>query len=55
MRGNKSFNINKWNAINYWQTLQKGESITKEQVGILYDFIDQIKKGWRKIDNKAWS
>lgn len=55
MRGNKSFNINKWNAINYWLTLQKGETLTKEQVGVLYDFIEQIKKGWRKIDNKAWS
>jgi hypothetical protein len=27
MRGNKSFNINKWNAINYWLTLQKGETL----------------------------
>ena len=54
MKGNKSFNINKWNAINYWQTLMAGESLIREQVGIVYDFIDEIKKGWRKVDNKAW-
>ena len=54
MKGNKSFNINKWNAINYWQKLMAGESLIREQVGIIYDFIDEIKKGWRKVDNKAW-
>jgi len=55
MRGNKSFNMNKWNAIEYWFSLINGDSITKEQVGVLYEFINEIKKGWRKIDNKAWS
>lgn len=54
MRGNKSFNINKWNAIQYWKTLIEGGAITREQVGVLYDFIEEIKKGWRKVDNKSW-
>ena len=54
MKGNKSFNINKWNAISHWNKLISGETITREEVGILYDFIEEIKKGWRKVDNKAW-
>jgi superfamily I DNA/RNA helicase len=54
MKGNKSFNINKWNAISHWNKLTAGETITREEVGILYDFIEEIKKGWRKVDNKAW-
>ena len=54
MRGNKSFNINKWNAINYWNKLINHETLIKEEVGILYDFIQEIKTGWRRVDNKAW-
>jgi DNA helicase-2/ATP-dependent DNA helicase PcrA len=55
MKGNKSFNINKWNALNYWLKLLKGDTLIREEVGILYDYITEIKKGWRKVDNKAWS
>jgi len=54
MRGNKSFNLNKWNAINYWIKLIKGETLIKEEVGVLYDFITEIQRGWRKTDSKAW-
>jgi thymidine kinase len=35
MKGNKSFNINKWNAISHWNKLTAGETITREEVGIL--------------------
>jgi len=55
MRGNKSFNINKWNAINYWRKLIDGETLVREEVGVLYDFIQEIGRGWRKIDSKNWS
>ena len=55
MRGNKSFNINKWNAINYWQKLVDRGSLIREEIGVLYDFIQEIKTGWRRVDNKAWS
>jgi hypothetical protein len=55
MRGNKSFNMNKWLAISYWEKLKKGGTLNKEEVGIMYDFIQEIKRGWRKIDAKSWS
>ena len=55
MRGNKSFNINKWNAISYWKKLISGETLIREEVGVLYDFIQDIGRGWRKIDSKNWS
>lgn len=55
MRGNKSFNMNKWNAINYWLKLNKGETLVREEVGVLYDYIQEIGRGWRKIDSKNWS
>ena len=55
MKGNKSFNLNKWMAINLWIKLSKGETIIREEAGILYDFIHEIERGWRKVDTKSWS
>jgi DNA helicase II / ATP-dependent DNA helicase PcrA len=55
MRGNKSFNMNKWLAISYWEKLKNGGTLNKEEVGIMYDFIHEVRRGWRKIDAKSWS
>ena len=55
MKGNKSFSLSKWNAILYWNRLKQGNSLIKEEVGVLYDFIVEIKRGWREIDTKGWN
>jgi len=53
-KGSKSFDINKYKAIKLWTKLMNGESIIKEDIGILYTYINDIAYGWRSIESKKW-
>jgi superfamily I DNA/RNA helicase len=53
--GYPSVNATHWKAIHIWNTLMKDESITINDVSLVYDFIKDIKHGWRKTNNKKWS
>jgi hypothetical protein len=53
-KGKKSFDINQWNAIRYWEDLMGGGTITKDKAEIMYNFIQEIAHGYRKLDSKAW-
>ena len=54
-KGRKSFDLNKWNAIQIWNRLMDGESISQEEVQIVYTYINEIKFGWRSLDSKRWA
>lgn len=53
-KGKKSFDINQWNAVRYWEDLMGGGTLTKDKVEIMYNFIEEITHGYRKIESKAW-
>ena len=53
-KGRKSFDLNKWKAIQIWLRLMKGESIDREEVQIIYTYINEIGFGWRNIESKRW-
>ena len=53
-KGKKSFDLNKWNAIQIWSRLMKGESIQKDEAGILYTFINEISHGYRSTESNRW-
>jgi hypothetical protein len=54
-KGKKSFDINQWHAVRYWDDLIGGGTVTKDKVEIMYNFIEEITHGYRKIDSKAWA
>jgi superfamily I DNA/RNA helicase len=53
-KGKHSFDLNKWNAIQYWKRLKEGESVKKEEAEIIYTYINEIAYGWRSIESKRW-
>ena len=53
-KGKHSFDLNKWNAIQYWKRLREGGTVTKEEAGIIYTYINEVAYGWRSIESKRW-
>ena len=53
-KGKHSFDLNKWNAIQYWKRLKEGGTVKKEEAGIIYTYINEIAYGWRSIESKRW-
>jgi len=53
-KGRKSFDLNKWRAIQTWNRLMNNESIDREEVQIIYTYINEIGFGWRNIESKRW-
>lgn len=53
-KGSKSFDINKYKAIKLWSNLMQGKPIIKEDIGILYTYINDIVYGWRSMESKRW-
>jgi len=54
-QGHKSFNVQQWQAINYWQKLMQGGSLTREEACTMYTFISNIDHGYRSADSQKWS
>jgi len=53
--GFTSVNATHWKAIKIWERLMKDEEIDLQEVALVYDFIKDIKHGWRKTNNKKWA
>jgi len=53
-KGKHSFDLNKWNAIQYWKRLKEGGTVKKEEAGVIYTYINEIAYGWRSIESKRW-
>ena len=53
-KGKTSFDINKWNAIKYWNKLMNNGVVSKEEAGIIYTYVNEIAYGWRSIESKRW-
>ena len=53
--GFTSVNATHWQAIKIWERLMKDESITLQEVGLVYGYIKNIQHGWRRTDNKKWA
>jgi hypothetical protein len=55
MRGTRSFDPNQWKAIQDWEKICEGGSITREDAGNMYNFLLNIDHGYRSTDSKKWS
>ena len=55
VKGNKSFDMNQFQAIEFWQKICDGGSITREEACILYEYLLNIDHGFRSQDSKKWS
>ena len=53
--GYTSVNSTHWKAIQIWERLMKDEEVDIQEVTLVYDFIKDIKHGWRKTNNKKWA
>jgi len=54
-KNNKSFDPNQFHAINFWETICKGGSITREEAVTMYEYLLNIDHGYRSSDSKKWS
>jgi superfamily I DNA/RNA helicase len=55
VKGNKSFDMNQFKAIQYWEKICEGGSITREEACIMYEYLLNIDHGFRSQDSKKWS
>jgi superfamily I DNA/RNA helicase len=55
MKGNKSYDMNQWKAIQDWEKICKGGAITREDACIMYNYLLNIDHGYRSADSKKWS
>lgn len=53
--GYTSVNSTHWKAIQIWEKLMKDEEINLQEVALVYDYVKDIKHGWRKTNNKKWA
>jgi DNA helicase-2/ATP-dependent DNA helicase PcrA len=54
VKGKKSFDIYQYKAIKIWTDLIGGRAITKDDAVLCYEYIQEIARGYRKLDSKAW-
>ena len=54
-QGRKSFDVQQWQAINYWMQLMQGGTLTREEACIMYTFISNIDHGYRSADSQKWN
>ena len=54
-KSNKSFDPNQFQAIQYWEKICEGGSITREEACIMYEYLLNIDHGYRSQDSKKWS
>jgi len=54
-QGKKCFDVQQWQAINLWQHLMQGGSITREEACTMYTFISNIDHGYRSADSQKWN
>lgn len=55
VKGNKSFEMNQYQAIELWQKVCEGGSITREEATIMYEYLLNIDHGFRSSESKKWS
>ena len=54
VKGKKSFDIYQYKALKIWTDLIGGATINKEQAALCYEYIQEISRGYRKLDSRAW-
>ena len=55
MKGNKSFDMNQWKAIQDLGKICDGGAITREDACNMYNYLLNIDHGYRSADSKKWS
>jgi len=55
VKGNKSFDPNQFLAIQYWEKICEGGSISREEACTMYEYLLNIDHGYRSADSKKWS
>ena len=55
VKGNKSFEVNQYQAIQYWEKICEGGSLNREEACIMYQYLLNIDHGFRSQDSKRWS
>ena len=55
VKNNKSFDPNQFLAIQYWDKICEGGSISREEACIMYERLLNIDHGYRSQDSKKWS
>ena len=55
VKNNKSFDPNQFLAIQYWEKICDGGSISREEACIMYERLLNIDHGYRSQDSKKWS
>jgi len=54
VKGKKSFDIYQYKAIQIWNKLMRQEKIKKDEAVLCYEYIQEIARGYRKLDSKSW-
>jgi len=54
-KNNKSFDPNQYYAIQHWEKICEGGSITREEACTMYEYLLNIDHGYRSTDSKKWS
>jgi superfamily I DNA/RNA helicase len=54
-KNNKSFDPNQFMAIQLWEKICEGGSISREEACIMYEYLLNIDHGYRSQDSKKWS
>jgi superfamily I DNA/RNA helicase len=54
-QGRKSFQVQQWQAINYWMQLMQGGTVTREEACVMYTYISNIDHGYRSADSQKWN
>jgi superfamily I DNA/RNA helicase len=55
VKGNKSFDPSQFLAIEYWNKICEGGSISREEACTMYEYLLNIDHGYRSQDSKKWS
>ena len=55
VKGNKSFDPHQFLAIQNWENICEGGSITREDATIMYEYLLNIDHGYRSSESKKWS
>ena len=55
VKGNKSFDPNQFAAIQHWNKICEGGSITRDEATVMYEYLLNIDHGYRSAESKKWS
>ena len=55
VKGNKSFDPNQFAAIESWEKICNGGSLTRDEATVMYEYLLNIDHGYRSAESKKWS